>query len=90
MILILTIFIAEVKQKQKEIELNMEYVRKNKKMLTKEIVDSLNLQRKKTDNLVHRVMFDQEKDILQKLQARKNRTLSLPHKKLISLLKKGS
>ena len=78
-----------MKQKQKEIELNMEYVRKNKKMLTKEIVDSLNLQRKQTDKLVHRVMFDQEKDILQKLQARKNRTLSLPHNKLMALHKKG-
>lgn len=74
-------FLIEIQQKQKEMEMNVEFIRKNKKVLTKEFVDSSHLQQKENTTILNREVFDQENDILQKLAARKNRAVSLPHQK---------
>lgn len=66
-------------------ELNVEYIRKNKKVLTKEFVDSSALQRKNNSKILNREVFDQENDIIQKLEARKNRAMSLPHQNITPL-----
>ena len=75
-------YFLEIQQKQKEMELNVEYIRKNKKVLTKEFVDSSALQRKNNNKILNREVFDQENDIIQKLEARKNRAMSLPHQNI--------
>lgn len=69
----------ENQQRQKEIEMNVEYVKKNKKWISKEIVETIGQQKKKNDNLVNHEIFGQKNDILQKIEARKNRACSLPH-----------
>lgn len=60
----------------------MEYIKKNKKILSKEIMDQTNNERKAIDNFVFKEMSTQESDIIRKLNARKNRACSLPHQKL--------
>lgn len=66
-------------------ELNVEYIRKNKKALSKEFVDSSALQRKNNSKILNREVFDQENDIIQRLEARKNRAMSLPHQNIAPL-----
>lgn len=60
----------------------MEYIKKNKKILSKEILDQTNNERKAIDNFVCKEMSTQENDIIRKLNARKNRACSLPPQKL--------
>ena len=67
--------------------MNMEYIRKNKKVLTKEFVDDINMQRKKNHTIVNREVYDQQNDILHKIEERKQRTLSLPHNKMEARIK---
>ena len=66
-------------------ELNVQFIRKNKKILTKEFVDSSALQRKNNSKILNMEVFSQENDIIQKLEARKNRALSLPHQNITPL-----
>lgn len=62
--------------------MNMEYIRKNKKFLTKEILDNSNNERKKINNILNNEIIIQETDIREKLMERKNRACSLPHQKI--------
>lgn len=72
-------------QKQKEMEMNVEFMRKNKKVITKELVDISAHQKQINETLLNRGVADQENDIIRRLEARKIRAVSLPPQKLSTL-----